>query len=227
MGHGTHVAGIAALVAPEAGLLIGRVLDADGRGDIFSVAAGIAWATTQGASVINMSLGMLGTSTVLEYALAQADSLGVVCVAAAGNNAGETPIEYPASSAHVLAVAAIDESDRAATFTSYGSFVAISAPGVNIRSAFTGGTYALWNGTSMAAPFVSGSVALLRALHSGWTRVPVATRLAATARSLRSGNPQLWTKLGAGALDVGDAVYVDTPWRVRGTPSNRDEGAAR
>ncbi len=180
LGHGTHVSGIAALVAPSAGLLIGRVLDADGRGDILSVASGIAWATAHGAHVINMSFGMLQTSTVIEYALAQADSLGAVCVAAAGNDGAGGPVEYPASSSHVLAIAALDDADHAASFTSSGAAIALSAPGVSIRSSYTSATYALWSGTSMAAPFVSGTAGLLRGLHPV---VDVARRRRARCRS--------------------------------------------
>lgn len=224
LGHGTHVAGIAALVAPRAGLLIGRVLDADGRGDIFSIVSGIAWATANGAQVINMSFGMLESSTVLEYALAQADSLGAVCVAAAGNEGAQGQIEYPGSSSHVIAVAAVDDADLAAGFTSAGPGVAISAPGVSIRSAFLGGTYALWSGTSMAAPFVSGTAGLLRALHPGWRRDAVVARLGSTVRSLASANPALWPGLGVGGLDAGEAVNRDAPWVIRGAPGGRDDG---
>ncbi len=214
-GHGTHVAGIVALVAPRAQLLVGRVLDADGRGDLFSVAVAIEWAMAQDAQVINMSFGMLESSTVLEVALGRADAGGVVCVAAAGNEGTDSPAEYPGSSPHVLSVAALDASDRAATFTSYGSWVAISAPGVSIRSSYRDNTYALWSGTSMAAPFVSGTAGLLRSLHAGWRRPDVTARLAATARNVSAANRTLWPKLGAGALDAGAALEADGRWDAR------------
>src|SRR5205823_5202141 len=85
-GHGTHVAGIIHLVAPDAQLLIVRVLDADGRGNMVDVAAGIRWAVNQGAKVINLSLGSSTHSgDALEHALDEAVTRGVVVVAAAGN----------------------------------------------------------------------------------------------------------------------------------------------
>src|SRR5262249_54340042 len=143
-GHGTHVAAIVARTAPGARLFIVRVLDADGRGDILSIASGIQWAVQHGARVINLSLGMLRSSPAIERVLQQAEEKGVVCVASAGNWGADSPIEYPASSAHALAVAALDATGHAASFTSFGSFVGISAPGVEICSAYWGGRYALW-----------------------------------------------------------------------------------
>jgi subtilisin family serine protease len=80
-GHGTHVAGIAALVAPESQLLVARVLDGDGRGDVLSIAAAIFWARMNGADVINMSLGMLSDSPVIDVAIADAEAEGITCVA--------------------------------------------------------------------------------------------------------------------------------------------------
>jgi subtilisin family serine protease len=216
MGHGTHVTGIVALAAPEARLVAVRVLDADGRGDVLSVAAGVHWAATHGARVINMSLGMYGTSPAIESALLVADRSGVVCIAAAGNDGGETPVEYPASSSHVLAVAAVDDADRAADFTSFGNFVALSAPGVDVWSAYTDGTYALWSGTSMSAPFVSGTAALLLSVHPSWEKGAVRQRLAESARDLGQRNAQLAGKLGAGALDAGAALEPDRRVSVRG-----------
>ncbi len=209
LGHGTHVAGIVALTAPGARLLIVRVLDADGRGDLLTVAAGVRWAQAQGARVINLSLGALSSSDAVQYALEQAEDSGVVSFAAVGNWGSEQPVEYPARSSHAFAVAALDAQDRAASFTSFGGHVAISAPGVAVRSAFPNGGYALWSGTSMSTPIVSGVAALLIALHPTWDSQAVLDRIAVTARPLDDLNPGYHNKLGAGALDAGAALWPD------------------
>jgi hypothetical protein len=218
VGHGTHVAGIVALTAPDARLLIVRVLDADGRGDIMTVACGIQWAIAHGARVINMSLGMLGGSGAIQELLEQADrERGIVCVASAGNWGSNRPREFPARSSHALAVAAVDAGLRAASFTSFGNFVDMSGPGVAIRSAYLNGGYALWSGTSMAAAFVSGTAALLLAVHPDWRQSEVLARLAATARPIdTSANPDMVRGLGAGALDAGTALERD----AGGIPEN-------
>jgi subtilisin family serine protease len=210
-GHGTHVAGIVSRVAPDARLLIVRVLDADGRGDILAVASGIEWAIAQGARVINLSLGMLASSSAIDRLLADAEARGIVCVASAGNWGAEEPEEYPADNREAIAVAAVDAQDHAASFTSYGSHVAISSPGVGVRSAYPGGGYVFWSGTSMSAPFVSGTAALLLAIHPQWNRAMVVERIGAHARPLGAINPSIGEDLGAGALDAGAALAVDRP----------------
>src|SRR5262249_14339001 len=147
-GHGTFVAGEVSVVAPDAKLLIVRVLDSEGRGDMMNVARGIRWAVANGARVVNMSLGGYTKSDAGELAPTEVSNAGVACIAAAGNDGGPIPAEYPATSHYATSVAAIDVNDVLATFSSYGDFVDLCAPGVNVRSAFTNGTYALWSGTS-------------------------------------------------------------------------------
>jgi subtilisin family serine protease len=202
-GHGTHVAGIVHLVAPSAELLVVRVLDAEGRGSLFQVAAGVRWAVSHGARVINLSLGSLSSSTTLEHALAEAEDQGVVVVTSAGNWGAEVPVEYPASSQHVFAVAAVDTGGVPADFTSRGPYVALSAPGVGVRSAYPGGQYRLWSGTSMSAPFVAGSAALLASQHPEWGPGDVRQQLSMTAGPIVDSPPNT---MGAGRLDAGTAV---------------------
>lgn len=204
-GHGTHVAGIVHLVAPDAQLLIVRVLDADGRGDIVNVAAGVRWAVEHGAKVINLSLGTTRNTEALQHTLADAESLGVIVVSAAGNW-GTTTIDYPGFSSHTTCVAAVDAADNTAGFSSFGSDVALSAPGVAIRSTYPGGTYRLWSGTSMASPFVAGAAALLIEKHPLWTMLEVENRLGNTAAPVTGVNSK---KFGAGALNVGAALAPD------------------
>jgi subtilisin family serine protease len=208
-GHGTHVAGIVLLTAPNAQLLVGRVLDSDGVGDVSTVAAGIRWAVQSGARIINLSLGSLARSSAIANAIDEAEQRGVLVFAAAGNWGAEFPQEYPARLEEVSAVAATDAAGTPATWSSFASYVAISAPGVAIRSAFPGGGYRLWSGTSMSTPFVAGTAALLLARHPGWSGEDVARRLAATAAPLANVPPAEVGKLGSGMLDVGAALAPD------------------
>ncbi len=210
-GHGTHVAGIAAMTAPQSKLMIVRVLDADGFGDMWAVASGIHWAVAHGAKVINLSLGSLNKSDAVSTALDYARVNRVLVFAAAGNRGTDNPTEFPAHDSHTFAIAADDSHGTAALFTSYGSFVDITAPGVDVRSAYPGGRWYLWSGTSMSTPFVAGTAALLLAVHPMWTENDVATRLAASARPVAPATPQMVGKLGAGALDVGAALAPDMP----------------
>jgi len=207
-GHGTHVAGLVALVAPQADLLIVRVLDADGRGDITNVAAGLRWAVNNGAQVINLSLGMLRSSDAIQDAMDDAEGQGVLVIASAGNWGAESPQEYPARSSHASAIAACDSLRTPASFTSFAGYVRLSGPGVGVRSAYPGGQYRLWSGTSMSAPLVSGTAALLIAQHPTWNDQEVLRQMQDRSRPMTGVSAAQMGKLGAGALHAGDAVTL-------------------
>ena len=208
-GHGTHLAGIVMLTAPDAQLLVGRVLDSDGVGDVVTVAAGIRWAVAQGADVINLSLGTLGSSSAIKAALEEAEEHHVIVIASAGNLGAEFPQEYPARSPDAVAIAACDAYGAPAPWTSYATYVKLSAPGVGIRSTYPGGEYRLWSGTSMAAPFVAGTAALLLEKHPSWSEYYVMQRIRENAAPLNSVSDTQSGKLGAGMLDVGAALAPD------------------
>lgn len=170
-GHGTHVAGIIAAragnglgvagVAPGAMLLPVRVLDAEGKGTNATIAKGIQEAVQRGAKVINLSLGGAEASETLRRAIVAAQSAGVVVVAASGNE-GVTTAFYPAAFEGVIAVGAHDLNRQRAAFSNHGSYLRLSAPGVAIGSLAPGGGLRTLSGTSMAAPHVAGTIALLR-----------------------------------------------------------------
>ena len=204
-GHGTHVAGIVHLVAPDARLLVVRVLNDDGRGSLLSIVTGVRWAVEHGAKIINLSLGTLDQSDALQLALADAEAQGVVIITSAGNWGDDQPVEFPARSSHVAAIAAVDATARPAEFSSFGDIVALSAPGVGVRSTYPGGGYRLWSGTSMSAPFVAGTCALLAQVHPEWTLADMLTRIGRTAGRVREDGD----KFGAGALDAGAALAPD------------------
>lgn len=205
-GHGSHVAGLVVLVAPGASIMPIRVLDADGRGDVVQVAAAIRWAIAHGAHVINLSLGTLGDSQAIDDALEEAGHAGVFLVASAGNWGSEEPEEYPARASQAFAVAASDTAARPASFTSFAHHVRISAPGVALRSAYPGGVYRLWTGTSMSAPLASGAAALLFAHHPDWDDDQVGERLEQTTSPIVGANLVQRDKLGSGMLQVGAAL---------------------
>ena len=172
-GHGTHVSGtIAAIkdgkgvvgVAPKARLYAVRVLDADGSGSISGIVDGLIWCANNHIQVANMSLGSDKPSPTLQRALRYAKAMGVVVVAAAGNSGGA--VGYPAAYPETIAVAASDSNDKIASFSSRGPEVKFIAPGVNIVSSAMDGGFANFNGTSMAAPHVTGLAAL--AVAQGW-----------------------------------------------------------
>ena len=185
-GHGTHVAGTAAAldndigvigVTPGANLWAVKVLDRTGSGYLSDVIDGIYWAADNGMEVINLSLG-IDKETLDQYpndrqALQDAVDYayltkGVVVVAAAGNEgAGEDSVIYPARFDSVIAVAATDGNDSSASFSSTGPAVEIAAPGVDIYSTWNDGYYNTISGTSMASPHVAGTVALV--ISSGVT----------------------------------------------------------
>jgi len=158
-GHGTHMAGTVAAIAPNCRLLNVKVADDLGGCQASAVARGIDWAVNHGAQVINLSL-CTEASPELERAVDYAWSRGVVVVAAAGNEGGSSAA-HPAYYAGCLAVAATNESDSLAVLSNHGDGVDVAAPGFKVYSALPDGQYGYEFGTSPAAARVSGVAALV------------------------------------------------------------------
>ncbi len=159
-GHGTHVAGIVASVAPAAEILSIRVLDSDGVGTAFDLARGLYRAAEWGADIINLSLVLSDEAAVIEEILDELED-DIVLVGAAGNRPG--PASYPAREDDVLSIAALDANLALADFTATGD-VDLAAPGVEVLSAFPGGRWASATGTSMATGSASGALAVVAGL---------------------------------------------------------------
>jgi len=202
--HGTHVAGTVASssfgVATRAKVLPVRVLVDDGEGGCTGsstdVAAGIRWATANGAQVMNLSLGGLvpgvSSSTDIPRAVAEAARAGVVVIFSAGNQ------QLPLADSYgndALVVAATGPSGRLASYSQFGQGVDVAAPGgqpsgancsqaICVTSLYPDRQYAVAAGTSMAAPHVSGLAALLLAQQPSRTRTAVLDRIRSTARPL-------------------------------------------
>ncbi|MFS0702152.1 S8 family serine peptidase [Cellulomonas sp. 179-A 4D5 NHS] len=222
-GHGTIVAGAAMAhgdngegavgAAYGARLLPVKVLDSRGRGPDSVVAQGIAWAVDHGADVLNLSLGGPDVSPVLLAAMQAAVARGVVVVVAAGNDGSDVaqyPAAYAPQVAGVLAVGATDDDGALTDFSSWGDWVSIAAPGVQVVGPAAGGGYAQADGTSLAAPFVSGTAALVLARTPGATPAVVEDRLVSTARD--AGPRGVDPFYGRGVLDA--AAAVDGPART-------------
>ncbi len=191
-GHGTHVAGTAGGglglgVAPEVRLVAVRVLGCDGSGRTSDVLAGIEWVTQHHAAghptVANLSLGG-GPSAVLDAALRRSIAAGVTWVVAAGNDGTDACSGSPARVATALTVGATDRADRRTSWSDRGRCVDLFAPGAGIVSAWLSSSTATrsLDGTSMAAPHVTGIVALWLQLHPGDGPGAVAAGVAALAR---------------------------------------------
>jgi subtilisin family serine protease len=170
-------------------------------------------ATDDGAHVVNMSLGSLSRTSLFDAvsqlltcnipAKARPDvdftdpgydgdkqrcsaSRGAVMVVASGNNGSDRQREYPAAESAYgkLSIGASTAAHRRATFSNFGSWVDLAAPGEAITSTFAGGTYATWSGTSMAAPLVSGTAALLRTRFPSMATKDLARRIDRTTANL-------------------------------------------
>lgn len=204
-GHGTFVAGILALVAPDARIMPLRALNPSGVGDTFTIARAIYFAADRGVQVLNLSLGMTKPSHVIEDALTYAAGRGVAIIASAGNNNSLQP-QYPAHSKMAMAVAAVNHTDRKAAFSNYGIYISVSAPGVEIYSAYPNHRFALWSGTSFATAFASGTAALIRSLTPTlWPRA-VIRRLEGSADNIDALNPTFAHKLGEGRINCFQAL---------------------
>jgi major intracellular serine protease len=176
-GHGTHVAGTMAAtinqkgvvgVAPEANLLIVKVLDRNGSGQYEWIINGIYYAIEQKVDIISMSLGGPEDVPELHEAIQKAVENNILVVCAAGNEGdGQDSTDefgYPGSYNEVISVGAINLERQISDFTNSNNEVDLVAPGENILSTYLKGKYAKLSGTSMATPHVSGALALLKAL---------------------------------------------------------------
>jgi subtilisin family serine protease len=205
VGHGTHVAGIIRLVAPQAQIMPLRVLNSDGQGNIFVVAEAMLYAAHHGAQVINLSLGTPESSQVLNDVVAQLEAEGIVVVGAAGN-LNRDLAQYPAATECALSVTAVGPGVIKSRFASYGTWVDLAAPGIRIYSTYPNNQYSWWSGTSMATPFVSGQVALLRSANPDLSLSQIGHIIAATVKPLDQQNHRYSGQLGAGRIDIGASL---------------------
>lgn len=221
-GHGTHVAGIVAAVdnligvigvGPKIDLYAVKVLDKKGRGWLSDLIDALDWCIDNDIQVINMSLGSLQDNLSFHEAVQNAYQGGITLIAAAGNYGQEGgAISYPARYPETIAVSSVDQFGNLDPFSSRGAEIDFAAPGVEVRSTFNDGYYMLLSGTSMAAPHVTGTVALILstvpdnlfdANNNGiWDPSEILVKLKLTAQSL--GLPV--QQQGAGLVRADEAI---------------------
>ncbi len=211
-GHGTFVAGLIAAsssqsgpigVAPGASILPVKILDSSGVGSTSSFVAGIIYAVNSGARIINISASGASDSAALNDALAYAESHSVVVVASSGNDANEQA-PYPAAVTTVLAVSATDHDNKLASFSSFGPYVDLAAPGVDVSSTWwslTGGNgYLTASGSSASAPLVSGVAAIVAGLRPDATAATLREIITESAQDI--GSPGIDAQTGFGLIDA-------------------------
>jgi len=232
-GHGTHVTGIVAAAtdnskgvagtAPLVKVLPLKVLNSSGEGQSSDVIPAIEYAVSQGVDVIYMSLALqYGTqSEALHVAIQQATAAGVVVVAASGNNGSTGYVSYPAAYPECIAVGATGVDDARVSYSNAGTALDVMAPGGSavaqtvdnsILSTYPGNRYAVKAGTSMATPFVSGTVALMRAVDPTLTVDEIRSAIEMSAKDI--GAAGFDTLTGYGLLQMRNALYL-----VAGTDS--------
>jgi serine protease len=217
--HGTAVASVIAADTDNrlgmAGMSWGaqivpvRVLGPDGSGSECTIAAGMVYAADN-SYVENLSLGAEGPcSVVMQQAVDFAGDNNTLVVAAAGNDARHgNPAMEPADCTGAIGVGATDQRDRIASFSEHGPQVELSAPGVHVLAAYRtpqgAHAYAYYDGTSLAAPMVTGVAALIFSKYSTWSATQVEARLKATAVDLgKKGRDDYY---GVGRVDAGRAL---------------------
>ncbi|MEO2206832.1 S8 family peptidase [Paenibacillus pabuli] len=215
VGHGTHVAGIIGAIVNNSEGVAGmswynkvlpvKVLDNSGSGTTYAVAEGIIWAADHGAKVINMSLGNYADAQFLHDAIKYAFDRDIVLIAATGNDNTERP-GYPAAYPEVFAVSATDPDMNKASYSNYGDYVDVMAPGTSIASTYPNNQYAALSGTSMASPHVAALAGLIRSLNPDLTNTEVMDLMRQSVIDL--GDPGHDKYYGYGQVDVYKALQA-------------------
>jgi len=204
--HGTAMAGAIAAhskligVAPKVKLLAVRAFSGAGesaQSTTFNILKGLDWAASKGARIVNMSFAG-PPDTLLQETLIKAGALGIVLIAAVGNNGPRSPPLYPAADVRVIGVTATDADDKLMPQANRGPQVAVAAPGVEILAAAPDGAYQVTSGTSVAAAHATGVAALLLAANPGLTPAQVRTNLMRYAQRI----PGKRNEVGAGVIDA-------------------------
>ncbi|CAG0966814.1 serine protease [Planctomycetaceae bacterium] len=173
-GHGTKVAGSAAAMVNNAVGVSGvawqnpilplAVTDSTGIASYSRIASAITYAVDHGARIINISFAGPTNSTTMQSAIDYAWNKGAIIFAGAGNSATNAPY-YPAACNHVVAVAATTSSDTLASFSNYGNWITVAAPGYSILTTTNGGGYGSVSGTSFSGPITAGLGALILSVN--------------------------------------------------------------
>jgi subtilisin family serine protease len=222
-GHGTHTAGIMAAMGNNgvgvvgvnwtAQVMVIKMLNSSGSGTDVAAALAIQYAANHGARVANASWGGSGTDTITANAISYAMGKNMVFVAAAGNNGQNTDTSpfWPADSgvANEISAGASTSNGSLASYSDFGlKTVSLFAPGSNIESTYLNGQYVYESGTSMATPYITGTVALLAGLHPTWSYSQLINQVETTATAY---SQFLGKSVTGGLLDAAAAVAAVYP----------------
>ena len=221
--HGTHCAGIACAATDNGIGIAGMGWDvslmavkckpngASGP-TLPDVWEGVQYAIAAEADVISMSWGGQGSSSFNQQIINTAVNNGIVCVAAAGNDDTDTQF-FPAAYQNVIAVGASNSQDQKASFSNYGSYIDVMAPGVNILSTLAGSTssYGYQSGTSMACPLVSGLCGLMLSANPNQTPAQIEQCLENGCENINAQNPNYVGQMGAGRVNANFALSCVPP----------------
>lgn len=211
--HGTHVAGIVS-ASSNNGIGVASigfscklmcVKSTTTVGQVTNGYDGIVYAAVSGADVINMSWGGPSSSTTGQNIINYAVGEGCILIAAAGNDNVNTQF-YPAAYNNVVSVAATTSTNSKASFSNYGSWIDVSAPGNNIYSTTVGNTYGNKSGTSMASPMVAGLAGLMKSLNPTMPNTDLINCLLSTTANIDAQNPSYIGQLGSGRIDAAAAM---------------------
>jgi subtilisin family serine protease len=217
--HGTHCAGIAAAASNNSmgiasiGYNISIMAvkcspDTSNGSSLTAAYEGIDYAISAGADIISMSFGSTSAPYTGQYLLNVARARGITLIAAAGNAASSSP-NYPAAFNNVIAVGATDQLDHKASFSNFGNYVDVMAPGVNIYSTLGGNNnYGSLSGTSMATPLVAGLAGLILSRNSSFSPVDVENVLEAGCENIDAQNPNYFNQLGAGRINAYNSLSL-------------------
>ncbi|MBI3509727.1 MAG: S8 family serine peptidase [Bacteroidetes bacterium] len=214
--HGTHCAGIASARTNNSTgiasigysckiIAVKATANSASPSSVTNGYDGVVYAVAAGADVISMSWGSASSSATAQNIITWASNQGCVLVAAAGNN-NSSSIFYPAGYTECIAVAASNSNDTKASFSNYGNWVDITAPGNNIYSTLPGNAYGNMSGTSMACPMVAGLCGLMLSLNPGLTPTDIRNCLSSSATNIDAMNSSYIGQLGAGRIDAAAAM---------------------
>ncbi len=212
-GHGTAVAGTAAAagnnaigvasVAYSSRIMPIRVSDTGGYATGSTIASGLTWAADHGAKVANISFEGVPGNTTIDSAAQYLKGKGGLTVVAAGNGGANQNI---ASTGNMVVVSATDSNDLITSWSNYGSYINIAAPGTPILTTNRGGSYGQWWGTSFASPIVAGTAALMMAANPALPNSQVQSLLYSTAVDLGSAGKDIY--YGSGRVNAAAATQA-------------------
>jgi subtilisin family serine protease len=220
-GHGTLVSGVIAAtsnnnigitgLAFDAKIMVLRAFDINGNSQTDNIANAVVFAVMNGAKVINCSFGELYSSQLLKDVFDLAISMGVTVVASAGNEGSNSP-HYPSDYDGVISVGYSNSLDKRDNFSNYGQRLTLLAPGVKIKSTSFDGLYKDASGSSLAAPFVSATAAMLLEQNNSLKPLDICGIMQSTATKIDKDGWNIYS--GSGILNAGDALSAIAPSNI-------------